>query len=333
MLNPWRKLEARADELSEEDEKGREKLQRKFDAVEAEQQAIEASATVVYSEATKSAATMFLLCLPDGQVRREVRVPRRSRNGSGSNGSSTHSGGEREAGNRSSSPTPTSDELSERQVAMAFAHQAIAVRSALLDNEAVRRRVMALVLSNAVRGSDALAIRRDANAVTLAAEQDDFKSPAFDRLRQLRADHDPLTGEDFVDDVDAYERFSKVDPKTLDALIDVLAVECITANLARPTPLVVRLVDELKVDVRKTWTPDGHWLSGYTKAQLAHLLTDLKGPVHTPSSDRKKSDLVVQLAVLFDQARDGKLDDKELAARVNTWLPWNLRNQTLERSS
>lgn len=322
----WQKLEAKFEELAEDDEAGRAKFERKFEAIEAERRDVEASAAVVYSEATKSAATMFLLCLPDGQVRREVRVPRasRSRGDARATASNGHVGNG-EASGTSAASTPTSDVLSERQTAAAFAHEVIAVRSALLENAAVLRRMTALVLSHAVRGSDGLSIRRDANAVTLAAEQDDFKSPAFDRLRQLRAELDPLAGEDFVQDVDAYAKLSKLKGDKLDALVELLVAECLTANLARPTPLVRLLTGELKVDVRKTWTPDGHWLAGYTKAQLAHLLVELKGPVHAPSPDRKKSDLVVQLSVLFEQAREGKLDDKALAARVNGWLPTDLR--------
>lgn len=329
------KVEAKADELSDDDEKGREKLERQFEAIEAEQQEIEQATTAVYSEATKSAATMFLLCLPDGQVRLEIRVPRPPRGSHSrgrSQGSATAFGSNQESGSVTTSPMPTSEELSERQIAAAFAHQAIAVRAAVLENPMVLRRLVALLLSDSVRGSDALAIRRDASAVTLAAEQDDFKSPAFDQLRQMRAKLDPLTGEAFVQDVDAYVRLSKIKNEKLDALIDLLAVECLTANLARATPLIGLLADELKVDVRKTWTPDGHWLSGFTKAQLAHLLVELKGSVHAPTADRKKSELVARLSELFEQARDGTLDDKKLAARVNAWLPVNLRSNNIERS-
>ena len=319
----WSKLELRAEALAEDDEAGREKLERKFEEIEAEQRELEQSAQVVYSESTKSAATVFLLCLPDGQVRREVRVPRRSRR-VGDTADRSSRGGDG-AGSTPGTPAPSSNELSERQTAMAFAHEAIAVRSALLEDRKVLRRVLALVLSGGVRGSDGLAIRRDANAVTLAAEQDDFKSSAFDRLRKLRAEHDPFVDESFVLEVDALPKLAKLKDDKLDALIELLVVECLTANLARPTPLIRLLAGELQVDVRQTWTPDGHWLSGYTKAQLAHLLVELKGSMHAPSPDRKKSDLVVQLATLFEQARDGKLEDAALAVRVNRWLPLALR--------
>ena len=323
----WRKLEAKADALSGEDEQSRAKLEEKFEALEAEQREIEEVAQVVYSEATKAIATMFLLCLPDGQVQREVRVPRASRKGGEDNTSSDGRGARGDSG-QANTPVPTSDDLSDRQVAAAFAHQAIAVRSALLDHPVVLRRVAALMLSQAVRGSDALALRRDANGVSLAAEQEGFSSTAFDRIRALRAELDPLAGDDFVQDVDAYAKLSKIKDKKLDALIELLVTECLTASLARPTPLICILAEELRVDLRRSWTPDGHWLSGYTKAQLAHLLVELKGPVHAPAPERKKSDLVVQLAMLFEQAREGTLDDNVLAQRVNAWLPANLRPST-----
>jgi ParB family chromosome partitioning protein len=317
----WRKLEVKADALEEDDDKGQEKLERQFETIETEQREIEEAAEVIYSEATKSVATMFLLCLPDGQVRREVRVPRAVRNrGGANNGSSGNVSADGEAGS-SATPTPTCHDLSERQTAAAFAHQVIAVRTALLANSLVLRRVLVLILSHAVRASEAFSIRRDVNAVTLAAEQDDFKSPAFDRLQQLRTDLDPLVGVDFIEDIDAYAKLAKLKPEKLDAIIELLVVECLTANLARPTPFIRLLVDELKVDVRTTWTPDGHWLSGFTKLQLSNLVTELKGAVNAPANDRKKSDLVTQSAVLFEQARERKLDDSALRDRVNKWMP------------
>jgi hypothetical protein len=108
-------------------------------------------------------------------------------------------------------------------------------------------------------------------------------------------------------------------------LIDVLVVECVTAHLQRPTKLVCQLADELKVDIRKSWHPDAHWLAGYQKIQLAHLVTELKGPTHTPPPERKKSELVSELDKLFANAAEGRLEDKKLAERVNRWLPVNLR--------
>ena len=59
---------------------------------------------------------------------------------------------------------------------------------------------------------------------------------------------------------------------------------------------------------------------------VAHLLAELHGSVYNPSSEsRKKSELVEVLAQLFTDAVDAKLEDKQLADRVNQWLPSNLR--------
>jgi hypothetical protein len=91
------------------------------------------------------------------------------------------------------------------------------------------------------------------------------------------------------------------------------------------TALVCQLAEELKVNVRDHWRPDAAWLSGYQKIQLAHLITQLKGPVHAPAPERKKSDLVAELDKLFTDAADGKLEDKPLAERLNRWLPSSLR--------
>lgn len=315
----WRALEAKADALTDDDEQGREKLERKFEELETQQRELESNASVVYSDATKSNATLFLLCLPDGQVKREVRVPRPTRKPA--SGSSTSDDG---SGSSSSPSVPTSDDLSERQLATAFTHQAIALRDALLQNDAVRKRVLAMVLLPVVR-SEALSVRHDPNSTTICAGQDGFGSATVDRLKAERAKLDPFDGMPSVDDVEAYEKVSKVSSAKLDPLIDLLVVECLQAHLQRKTALVEHLVRKLKVNVRAHWTPNGHWLAGYTKAQLAHLLVDLKGSVHAPSSDRKKSDLVLQLSVLFEQAREGKLDDDKLADRVNLWLPASLR--------
>lgn len=338
----WRKLEAKADALSEEDEAGRERLERKFEELESEEREIEAAAEVVYSEATKSAATMFLLCLPDGSVRREVRVPRRSRARSDERG--RHAGSTNGNGDASGSvtqvPVPTSDELGERQRATAFTHQAIAVRDALLKSDAVRKRLLAMILLPAVR-SEALSVRHDSNSTTVCAGQEGFKSETLQRLHAERAKLVPTTDTRVASDVEVYEQLGTLSSAKLDALIDLLTAECLQAHLQRETPLVAYLAEKLKVNVRAHWTPDGNWFGVYTKAQLAHLLTDLKGAMHAPSADRKKSDLVVQLTVLFENARDGKLEDDKLADRVNAWLPSVLRrvpgadgsSNTLERST
>jgi hypothetical protein len=81
---------------------------------------------------------------------------------------------------------------------------------------------------------------------------------------------DPFVKERNVDDVDAFERLGQLSEKKLDGLIDVLVVELVTAHLERPTPLVVRLTQE----------PNADWLGSLQKIQRAHLVTELKGPVH-----------------------------------------------------
>ena len=93
------------------------------------------------------------------------------------------------------------------------------------------------------------------------------------------------------------------------------------------TTLVDRLAKELKVNVRESWRPDERWLSGFQKIQLAHLISELLGVLHAPSPEKRKSELVSQLNKLFSDAAEGKLEDKQLAERVNSWLPLNLRDR------
>jgi hypothetical protein len=222
---------------------------------------------------------------------------------------------------------PTSDDLSDGQLGVTFTHQALAIREALLDNPKARKRVLALILHDKVR-SEALAIRHDANAVTLHATQGDgFSSAALARLKKRRADLDPLMDDHFVDDCDAYARLLELaDAKRIDALIEVLTVECLTAHMLRRTDLVHRLAVELAVDVRNDWCPDAAWLAGYQKIQLTHLLAELHGPAYSPDLERrKKSELVQAVTQLFSDAAEGKLENKTLAERVNHWLPSNLR--------
>ena len=79
------------------------------------------------------------------------------------------------------------------------------------------------------------------------------------------------------------------------------------------------------MDIRDHWRPDAAWLAGFQKIQLGQLITELLGPAHAPSPDKKKSDLVEALAKLFTDAAEGTVEDKKLAARLNEWLPSNLR--------
>jgi hypothetical protein len=321
-----RKLEQAAEKLDENDEARLQRLQSRFDALEAKQREIEASAPVHYSEETKARATVFLMLDPDGRVHREYRVPRSKGKAStdGDRGRGSRASGS--AGAVSVPEPPTSDDLGDRQLAVTFTHQALCVREALLKNARARKRVLALLLHEKVR-SEALAIRHDANGTTLHASSD-FKSPMYDRLQAIRAKLDPFVKSHYVEDVAAYDQLGQLSEKKLDTLIDLLLAELVTAHLQRPTELVCRLAEELKVNVRADWKPDAEWLGGFQKIQLAHLITELKGAVHAPAPERKKSELVAQLAKLFADAADGKLEDKALADNCNAWLPANLRTTT-----
>jgi hypothetical protein len=324
-----RKLERAAEKLDESDVARLERLQSRFEALEEKQHAIETSAAPHFSEETKARATVFLMLDPDGHVHREYRVPRtRAR-------ASDYNGGYRGEGSGSDSvaskpKAPTSEDLSDRQLAVTFTHQALCVREALHKNARARKRVLAMLLHEKIR-SEALAIRHDANGTTLCASGDGFKSAAHDRLQAIRKKLDPFVKENCVDDVQAYERLAQLSEKELDALIGVLVVELVTAHLQRPTPLVVRLAEELKVNVRDDWRPDAKWLGSFQKIQLAHLVTELRGSVHAPPPERKKTELVTQLARLFGEGAAGKLEDKESAGTINTWLPANLRQPAAPR--
>ena len=65
--------------------------------------------------------------------------------------------------------------------------------------------------------------------------------------------------------------------------------------------------------------------SSFQKIQLGHLIVELMGKTHAPSRERKKSELVEVVSSLFAYASEGKLEDKQLAERLNRWLPTNLR--------
>jgi hypothetical protein len=178
--------------------------------------------------------------------------------------------------------------------------------------------------------SEALSVRHEANGTSLHASSEGFESPAFVRLKDQRSKFDPFDNEHF--DVQAYEQLEQLSAAKLNALIDLLIV-CVTAHMQRPTPLVQRLARELKINIRGHWKPDATWLSSFQKYQLAHLVVELKGSVHAPAPETKKSALVEVLAKLFTDAAAGKLEDKRLEERVNCWLPSNLREveATLER--
>jgi ParB family chromosome partitioning protein len=315
-----RKLEAKVEELDESDQPAFEAVQKKLEALDDEEQQITKDVPVRYAERTKAVGTAFLILDPDGRVRREYRIPR-GRGGASGNGNGQAGGASAEA-----PKPPTSDDLRDGQLATTFTHQAFGVRKALLKDAATRKRVLALILHEKVR-SEALAIRHDANGSTVHADHaEGFTSSALDALRQRRADLDPLHGQHYVEDHAAYDALKGLPDKKVDALIDLLTVECITAHLQRRTELVWRLATELGVNVRRYWRPDERWLSGYQKIQLAHLIGELQGAAHiAPAESKKKSELVAELAKLFGDAAEGRLADAKLAAKLNAWLPSNLR--------
>ncbi len=314
------KLESKIEEFDESDQGAFEVVQTKLEALDDEEQALTKDADVHYAEVTKAVGTAFLLLDPDGRVRREYRIPRHRQNASG-NGNGRAGDGSLEA-----PKPPTSDDLREAQLAVTFTHQALAVREALLGDHARRKRVLALILHEKVR-SEALAIRHDANGTTVHADKaEGFTSAALVKLREKRSELDPLHDKHYVEDDAAYDAIKGLSERKLDNLIDLLTVECVTAHLQRKTALVWRLAEELGVEVRRYWRPDERWLSGYQKIQLAHLIGELRGPVYAKAAEtKKKSELVSELAKLFTDATEGRMEDVKLAAKLNAWLPSNLR--------
>lgn len=320
------KLNAAAEEAGHDEDK-LQRLRKRYEELGSVERKIVDEAAPFFSEEMKAVATSFLMLDPDGRVHQEVRVPRQRASAQTTGQAATP------AGEAPGKPAPpTSDDLNDRQRAVMFTHQAVAVREALLKNATVRKRVLALILHDKVR-SEALAVQHEPNGTTLNAWSDGFNSQALDRMHEQRAELDPFAQEHYVDDRSAYERIAKLSPTKLAALIDLLIADCVTAHLLRPTELIQHLAAELKVNVRDDWTPDAGWLAGYQKLQLSHLITEVRGPVHAPAPERKKSELVDLLAKLFADAVEGTLEDKHLARRVNSWLPACLRErQSKDRS-
>ena len=316
------KLEPKIGELDESDQGAFEAIQAKLEALDDEEQTLTKEAEVHYAEPTKAVGTAFLLLDPDGRVRREYRIPRSRNHPSGNrNGCSG-------VGSSEAPKPPTSDDLRDSQIATTFTHQALAVREALLSDQARRKRILALILHEKVR-SEALSVRHDANSTTVHADHaEEFTSAALTKLREKRAELDPLRDKYYVEDDAAYDAMKGLSDRKLDGLIDLLTVECVMAHPVRKTALVCRLSEELGVEVRRYWRPDERWLSGYQKIQLAHLIGEIRGPVYARAAeDKKKSELVAELAKLFVDAAEGRLEDAKLTAKLNEWLPANLRDE------
>jgi ParB family chromosome partitioning protein len=310
------KLEGTFDSCEDDPEK-LQRLQSRLEELESQTQEIVDATPVQFTEETKSRGSAFVMLNPDGGVEIKYRVPRQR-------------AGESESGENEAPKPLTADDLNDRQLAETYTQHAFAVREGLLGNESARKRLLVLILHEAVR-SDALSVRRDMNATSLhAGNEESFSSPSQQHLSKLRAKLDPFADAHFLKDTDAYEKLSKLSNAKLDSLIDLLIVECVTADLRRPTELVFRLGEELKINLRKHWKPDANWLSGYRKIQLLDLLTTLTGTDASNEPERKKSELVDTLAKLFHEAADGTLEDKAMADRVNAWLPSNLRRSNAE---
>ena len=316
------KIESRREKLEADLEKAGDDqdairaLEHKAAELDARAEEVVEAAPKVFGESTKAVGTAFLILDPDGQVRREHRVPKHdARRSAGGNG-----------GQNGQPEAPTADRLSDKQLADTFTHQVMAVREALLKAPAARKRILAMILHDKVR-SDALSVRRLPNDSTMHATQTEgFASGAFTRLCEKRTELDPLAQNGFLDDAGVYARLGELSDARLGQLIDLLVVECLTAHLQHRTELVHRLSQELKVQFRKSWRPDAVWLAGYQKIQLAQLMAELHGSTYDAANEgRKKTELVEALAKLFADAADGTLDDKQLAERANTWLPANLR--------
>ena len=141
------KWEAKLEEIPDRNEATARRVQEKMERLEVEAREIMELAPARPSEATKAIGTAFLTVYPDGQVRREYRVPRLRR--SGGNGHNGTDGGGAEAGG--GPKPPTADDLADKQLAATFTHQALAVREALLNDDKARRRVLALILHDKVR--------------------------------------------------------------------------------------------------------------------------------------------------------------------------------------
>lgn len=314
------KLQKTLETIDSDDEIRLDRLHQRSEALEAYEQEIVKQVPEQFSEETKSIATAFLILDPDGRVHRTYRIPRR-RHALPTDGNGHDSV---EGGSGKQPAPPTSENLSDKQLAVTFIHQAIGVREGLLKNPAALKRILALILHQKVQ-FEALAIQHAPNGTSLHAGSEGFSSAAFDRLVAQRAKLDPFHDQHRIDELAGYKELVKLSGSRLDSLIDLLIVECITAHLQRPTPLICSLVTELKVNVRDHWRPDAVWLSSFQKIQLAHLIVELMGKIHAPAPEKKKTELVEMLAKLFADANEGKLEDKQLAARVNSWLPSNLR--------
>jgi len=310
---------AKLEAIEIKDEETGKKIEGILDELDGREGMILAEARGTYSEETKAIGMVLLILDPDGRIERRHCVPRpdsRSSAGGDANGA---------MGTNGPVPVPTCDDLSPKQLAAVLTHQALAVREAIAKDRLVRKRLIVLALHERVR-TDAITIRHTANGTRLHARSgESLRSEVWDAQQARRKEIDPLTDQEHYDEVEAYTQLERLSDKELDALIAVLIVESLTNHAQRSTPLIDRLAEELSVSLRTQWTPDASWLNGYCKAQLADLVGKFRPAARASALQRKKSELVSELAGLFQRAATpGEITDTDLAQRANAWLPARL---------
>ena len=127
-----------------------------------------------------------------------------------------------------------------------------------------------------------------------------------------------------VEDVQAYQMLGQLPEKKLDALIDVLVVELVTAHLRRPTPLGVRLAEELKVNVRAVGAR-GEVAGGIPEHPARAPGDGTQGAgTHTGAgTEEERACRAAREAVR--RRGGGEAGRQALAAKVNAWMPVNFR--------
>src|SRR5207249_2371974 len=71
-----KKLETTAEKIDDGDQTRIDRINERYEALDAQEQELVEKAPQHYSEETKAVATSFLILDPDGRVHREYRVPR-----------------------------------------------------------------------------------------------------------------------------------------------------------------------------------------------------------------------------------------------------------------
>jgi ParB/RepB/Spo0J family partition protein len=299
-------LRKKADRLKFNDPR-KEKVVEQVEAIEGRIEKVVTESPATYSEQDKAKATTFVILDPSGSVRVEHRIARKKAASEGN-------------GQPAAPDKPLdADTVTDGQKRSVYAAHALAVRQAALSDPHRCKVLTVMALHEHIR-SEGLAIRPEPNDSSLHADHNpDFVSVAKVELEERRQTLDPLVGKTSIDDIDAYTALMKLDDARLDQLIVLLTVSLLTNRSLKPNGLVVRLASDLKMNIRDHWTPDGPWLKGYRKVQLADLMTKLVGI--PPLADAKHSQLVASLAEVFSMAKAGTHGDSKVAERVSKWLP------------